>query len=154
MTKPRTLLKILLVLSYIGSGLGLLGSLFVVAFRPLYEQMLALDPEQMPQMVKVSKIAIERALALPQAFYLASMALYALSLTGVTLMWKLRYAGFHCYTIAQLLLLLVPLVFFGKGALSLGEVMFTALFVFYYWRLMKYFENLPDEEPATPGREE
>ena len=43
MTKPRTLLKILLVLSYIGSGLGLLGSLFVVAFRPLYEQMLAAD---------------------------------------------------------------------------------------------------------------
>jgi hypothetical protein len=146
--KPRTLLKTLLVLSYIGSGMMFLSCFFTVAFKPYYEQLLAAEPSPLPEVMKLS---VERALALPQGFYVASGLLYALSLIGVTLMWKLHRAGFHCYTMAQLLLLLLPLLFFGKGNVNLGDVMLTALFVFYYYRLMKLLAEPREETPADPS---
>ena len=48
-------------------------------------------------------------------------------------MWNLRRIGFHLYTLSQLLVLVVTVLFLGKEHLLLGDVMFTLLFVIYYY---------------------
>ena len=72
-------------------------------------------------------------------------------------MWNLRRSGYHCYAIAQLLMLALPLLFIGKGFLGLGDVMMTALFlVVYYLQLKRLDVFSPKELPSddTPTGEQ
>ena len=78
-------------------------------------------------------VAIEEFLNTPRSFFLWSALLYAVSLAGVILMWRLQKIGFHLYTLAQLFVLLITVLFLGKERLPLGDVMFTLLFVTYYY---------------------
>lgn len=78
-------------------------------------------------------VYIEQFFETPQSFFLCSALLYGLSLTGVILMWNLRKSGFHLYTLAQLLVMLVTLLFQGRERLPLGNIMLTLLFITYYY---------------------
>ncbi len=147
--KPQTLLKTLLVLSIIGSGMGFLGHFGMGAFHSYYARLLEVQPSPFPD---EWRLMLENYLRMPPLFFFVQAALYALSLTGVFFMWRLRREGFHCYTIAQLLLLCWPPLFFGKGSVDIGSLMFTALFVFYYWRLLKAlgaFSDSSENEDTT-----
>lgn len=78
-------------------------------------------------------VLVEQFFETPRSFFLCSALLYALSLTGDILMWNLRKIGFHLYTLAQLLVMLVTLLFLGRERLPLGDIMFTLLFITYYY---------------------
>jgi hypothetical protein len=65
-------------------------------------------------------------------------------------MWKLRRSGFHFYAIAQLLMLVLPLLFMGKGFLGLGDVMFTALFLLIYYLQLKSLGAFDGDNTADP----
>lgn len=136
----RTTLRVLLVLSMIGSGFSFLGYAVMAAAMPAVQAAFGQMQQQVPAELAV---AYERLFAMPRLFFAVSAVLCALSLLGVTLMWRLRRAGFHCYALAQLLLLIVPVLFLGKEFLGLGDIMFTALFVAAYYFL---FKSLGKEE--------
>ena len=152
--KPAVLLKILLVMSMISAVSAFADSFFILFFPNLYAQ----TPSMMAQsfdahLVDAMKQVVEINLALPQGFHLTMCLLWGLSFAGCLLMWKRRQSGFHCYTLSQLLLILVPLLFIGKGAVGLGNVMFTVLFVLCYWRLMKTFEETPMTSESSESSE-
>ena len=123
-------LNIVLVLSIIGSGLNFLSSLIWGVTLPTMQQMFNSGAITMPDSMTV---AIEEFLNTPRSFFLWSALLYAVSLAGVILMWRLQKIGFHLYTLAQLFVLLITVLFLGKERLPLGDVMFTLLFVTYYY---------------------
>ena len=143
-----TTLRVLLVLSMIGSGMSLLTYLMMACFLPQFREVYEANQQLFPEQLTT---AYERMLEVPQLFYAASLVLYALSLTGVILMWKLRKSGFHCYALAQLLLLLLPVLFLGRAYLGLGDIMFTLLFVTAYYLLLKslgVFDSQKEEIPS------
>jgi hypothetical protein len=73
-------------------------------------------------------------------YFTILMALSALSLTGAIRIWKLHRDGFFLYTVAQILLLLIPIVWINGQAFSVVNLIFTAIFVVGYglnWKLMK-----------------
>ena len=95
--------------------------------------------------------------SIPQPFYAGMAVLGLLSVVGCVLMWNLRRSGYHCYAIAQLLMLALPLLFIGKDFLGLGDVMMTALFlVVYYLQLKRLDVFSPKELPSddTPTGEQ
>lgn len=146
MNKNPTTLRILLVLSIIyGSMMFLTGILMAVALPSLdavYRANQSLMPAEMFTMWG-------RMAAIPRLLYAAMAALGAMSVVGCVLMWNLRRAGYHYYAIAQLLMLVLPLLFLGKGYLGPGDVMFTALFLFIYYLQLKSlgaFSNPPAPE--------
>lgn len=148
---PKTTLKILLVLSMISAVVS-----GVLCFFPsLYGHLPALvawmgfDEHMVGAMSRLAEIEM----AMPREYTLILGCLWLLSFTGCLLMWKYRPSGFHCYTLSQLLLILVPLLFIGKGAVGLGNVMFTVLFVLCYWRLMKTFEETPMTSESSESSE-
>ena len=53
------------------------------------------------------------------------------------LMWQLRKNGFHCYTLAKLMLMLMPLLFLDRSYVGFGDMMMAVLFIVYYFFLMK-----------------
>lgn len=82
-------------------------------------------------------VYVEQLLETPRSFFFCNALLYALSLTGAILMWNLRKGGFHLYTLAQLLVMIVTLLFLGRERLPLGDIMFTLLFVVYYYMALR-----------------
>ena len=152
MNRDKTGLCILLVLSIIGGGMVFFTSLSMAIAQPIFDAIYTANQKLIPpEMVT----AWERAAAVPRPFY-AAMALFgALSVTGCVLMWNLRKSGYYCYAIAQLMMLVLPLLFLGKGDLGIGDVMFTALFLFVYYLQLKRLDVFaPRESIATEDQGE
>ena len=133
--KPRTLLIILLILSIITAATSLQGSLLMALFLPWLDQFYSTHPQLLEQFHLTATWEVMS--QVPRVYYAVMSLLWALSLTGCILMFRIRWTGFHCYTIAQLLIIAVPPLILGKGHLAIGDIMFAALFIFLYWRLLK-----------------
>ena len=143
--KPHlTTLRILLVLSLVSAVVSAVAYLGMALLLPSMGRMVEANPALFPAEFAVMW---ERMAAVPRPLYAAQSALYILSFVGCILMWNLRRSGFHAYAIAQLLLLLLPLLFLGKAYLGLGDLMFTALFLTVYCLLLRQL-GVFDREPA------
>ena len=128
------LFRVLLVVSIVWEAISFVVFLIMALMAPQIGTYIQSHPQMVP-----SEWAVlwERMATLPRLFY-ASMALFqVLSVVGCFLMWYLRRSGYHFYAIAQLLMLAVPPLFLGKGYLGLGDIMFTALYLFIYYSLLK-----------------
>ena len=155
---------IVLVLSAIGSGSNFLSNLFSGLFYgPLHaiydsgewRSMLPLLSKMSGQTdSSIFEAAMEQSMSVPRVVYLLWTLLYGMSLAGIILMFRRHKNGLHFYAIAQLLVLVVTLLFLGKAHLIVGEIMMTLLFIFYYWTTFRQLERLrpADEEPS--GEEE
>lgn len=148
--KPQTTLRILLVLSMISAVANFLTYLVMALFLPAISNIYATYPDLLPAEFYT---LWEQMSAVPQAYYGGMAFLYVLSFAGCILMWKLHRFGFHCYAIAQLLMLVLPLLFLGKGFLGIGDVMFTALFLFFYWLLLRQLGAFTPAESLPPTEE-
>lgn len=132
--KSKGLFRFLLVLSMLWSGMsalgGILGAIILPYLQDFYTNNPALFPEETYTMM-------QDAFDLPRTYYLSLGLLFILEFVGALLMWRLRWSGFHCYAIARLLLLLVPILFVGRGSMGFGNVMFAVLYIALYFLLMK-----------------
>lgn len=146
MNSNRTLLHILLVITFIFAGLSTVVYLMMGAMLPMVQNYYAANPSVLPEQFGA---AMERMLEVPRTYYIGCALLYALEVLGAAFMWTLRPAGFHCYTLARLLLIIVPLLFLGRGFVGIGDVMFAILFIFIYWSLLRQlgaFSKKEEEE--------
>lgn len=145
----RILLRILLVITFISAGLSALVYLIMGATLPTVKEYYAANPSLLPEQFATF---MQRMLEVPQTYYVGCGILYAVEVLGGAFMWTLRPAGFHCYTLARLLLLVMPLLFLGRGFVSIGDIMFAVLFIFVYWSLLRQlgaFAKKDAEDDAT-----
>ena len=150
-----TTLHFLLVLTFITAGLNLFAYSMTALLLPTMQQIYADTPSMVPEQMRTY---MDMFLAMPRFFFAAQALLYALELAGGILMWRLRSSGFHAYTLARLRLLLVPVLFLGKGFLQLGDAMFAVLFIIAYWLLLKqlgvFSRSGNDDNPTLPDTPE
>ena len=147
MNSNRTLLHILLVITFISAGLSALVYFIMGISLPIVKDYYAANPSVLPEQFST---VMERMMEVPQTYYIGCALLYALEVLGAAFMWTLRPSGFHCYTLARLLLIIVPLLFLGRGFVGIGDIMFAILFIFIYWSLMRQLGAFnKKEEDAT-----
>lgn len=147
MNSSRTLLRILLVITFISAGLSALVYFIMGISLPIVKDYYAANPSVLPEQFST---VMERMMEVPQTYYIGCALLYALEVLGAAFMWTLRPSGFHCYTLARLLLIIVPLLFLGRGFVGIGDIMFAILFIFIYWSLMRQLGAFnKKEEDAT-----
>ena len=132
-TKPvrPTLLTVLCILTFVGSGMNLISSFFIAGFYEEYLQVLQVFAD------KFKLPGLEEMADAKPIFFLVSGLLYAGSLAGAILMFRLKKAGFHVYTISQILLILAPMYFMHLPAPDMVSVLFSALFIILYTRSLK-----------------
>lgn len=147
-TNPKQrpgLLTALCILTFIGSGFGVLNNIFGMIMSPMKK---FFNPEFfetalnnvhddfaqkfVEQAFEIAQKAIEHIFEIS----LAQCLLYAASLTGAILMFQLKKTGFYIYSAAQVLLLFVAPVFIGFNlfvniGILFGSV-FTILFIALY----------------------
>lgn len=119
-------LTFLCILSFIGSGISAISSLFV-----------AIIYDMIPYIVKDSPFADAATLtemiksAGPLFFTLMGL-LYLGSLAGAILMFRLKKIGFHFYVIAQLFMLLLPSLLIDGFVVPASNLLLTGSFVLAY----------------------
>ncbi len=135
--KP-VLLKILLILTFIGSGMTMFSNLFIFGFFDQIKSMTAaLGPNYS---FMGTTMDLKSFFEISPFFYLMQGILSGVSLAGAILMWDLRKIGFHIYTIAQISLLIVPKLFIPNLPFPGMELLISFLFVFYYSRFLKLMQ--------------
>lgn len=95
-------------LSFIGSGFAILAGLLYTFFLDDVITLLVQNPSEM------NDLMVETLSDLNKNYFAMEAILSSASLAGVIYMWKLKKIGFHIYTMANILILGLPL-FFGVG---------------------------------------
>lgn len=127
-TNRTVLLNALCILTFIGSTAG-----FIVYFlASLFFE-------------KASEIIIKYSNwhsveAISPFYFTLFMALSAISLVGAIRMWKLHRDGFFIYSISQLILLFLPVIWLGWNSFSDTGAIFTIVFVVGYALNFKYLK--------------
>ena len=129
-SKPSrtSLLSALCILTFIGSTAGFIGYFLASVFFDKASQLI----------IKYSNWSSTDAIS--PLYFTLFMALSAVSLTGAIRMWKLHRDGFFIYSIAQIILLFLPVVWLGGNYFSVVGAIFTIVFIGGYalnWKVLK-----------------
>lgn len=120
--RPQSL-SFICILSFIGSGISALTALLVLL---IFDAVPALvEQGGLPQAIEMNEI-LQKA---GKSFFAVMLVLYVASFFGVFQMWKQQKTGFHIYTLAQLLLLLVPLLMISGFTLPVSNWLLTLTFI-------------------------
>lgn len=121
-------LSALCILTFIGSGVAFIGYFLASIFFEKTAEFI----------IKYSSWhSVEE---ISPLFFTTLMALYAISLTGAIRIWKLHRDGLLLYTISQLIILFLPVIWINWQAFSVTNLIFTTIFVVGYnmnWKYLK-----------------
>lgn len=140
--RPPVFFYIMLVLSMVNAGMTFISSIILGFAAPSIVEM---NNNGTLPISEVFSVAVDSLSRIPQYYFFITALFWALSFYGALVMWKLRKTGFHCYTLAQLIILLLTVVILGKANLSLGDVMFTILFIVYYASVVFLWNKRQDQ---------
>lgn len=140
--KRPTFLTVLCILTFIGSGWGVLSQLFSLLFTNLVD--MSAQTEQfnavmdnmeseagtsfLSGILNSSQEVMQATMMHAKSIAVISLVLSLLSLCGAILMFSLRRIGFYIYVVAQLLLLFVVPYFAGFSMIVVMGMLFSALF--------------------------
>jgi hypothetical protein len=134
--RPR-LLTVLCILTFIGSGVSFLANGFLWLTQDAWIE--AMEQGAFEVLKDTLEIeAIELLLHVNPTYFLMQTLLFALSITGAWLMWKLKKAGFHLYTVAQILLLIIGKIYIPALPFPIIPLLIVATFVTLYARNLRY----------------
>ena len=130
-TRPDVL-KLLCILTFIGSGLASFSNLFIwSSFDEVQNVMEDMDFD-LPEL----KIILSGG----KQFFIAGFFLYSVSLAGAIQMWKLKKIGFHLYTASQIFLLILPLVTIRDLPFSFFGLLLTLVFIGGYFSQLRFMK--------------
>jgi hypothetical protein len=132
--KPElpNLLRILCILTFIGSGMNFVSSFMISVF---YDQFTVIA-ESINRSFPLP--GLEMILEGKSLFFAVSALIYLGCITGAILMWKLKKTGFHVYTISQILLVFSPMYFFNLPSPSLLDIILSGIFILLYSTNLKF----------------
>lgn len=128
------LLKILCVITFIGSGLGLLSYGIIGLLHDFFSSNLTLIPDEQ------NRELIQMLLSAGRMFFFLSTLLYGVSFAGAYFLWRMKKIGFHLYTASQLLLLILPLAFIKGFPMPGTNIFLTILFIWGYSGFLKFMK--------------
>ena len=141
-----TFLTVLCILTFIGSGMNIMGSMFQLAFSSFIKDvdistvnvsLNNLSGELPQQIIENLLDIVESFVANGTIVAMANLLLYSMSLAGAILMFQMKKTGFYIYSVAQIALLLVaPLLLCWNFFIAFGLIInasFAILFIILYF---------------------
>ncbi|MES1249228.1 MAG: hypothetical protein ABUL46_01015, partial [Chitinophaga rupis] len=147
--KMPEMINVLTILTFIGSGLGIIGALWsFTKAKANYDALSSANLDQLPDFVKKLsggdplEIA-RRAYEMRFPILLSTLIACALCIAGAVQMRRLKKTGFTIYTIGELLPIIISVVLMGSSATGLGSIFgfcIAILFVVLYATQLKYLK--------------
>ncbi len=136
--KPQVF-KLFLIFSMINGGLSLFSNFVFYAASDMIRQ--AFEGKD-----KINFMGMDLDLSpfmnTDKNFFLFQGILYAISFGGALYMWKGRKIGFHFYTLAQILLLIVASFYLTGMPFPIFDILLTGIFIYVYAKNMKLIKPL------------
>jgi hypothetical protein len=117
-------LTAMLVLSFIGSGIGAFSYSF---YAGLFDEIKLMYEEK-----TLAIPGLDLLMAGGVGYFLTGAILYWASFIGIYLMWKFKAIGFHFYTASQVLLLVLPITMLKNYPFSYVDLILTIFFIAFY----------------------
>ncbi|MBP5645035.1 MAG: hypothetical protein J6W95_03805 [Bacteroidales bacterium] len=149
--KYKTLFHVLLVITMVWGSISTLSYIMMAVMMPVMQDMYNQSQAAFPAEWAV---AMQRVFEVPRGFYAGAGVLYLLEVLGAVMMWRLRWTGFHCYTLARLLILVLPVLFIGRSYLGIGDIMMALLWVAMYYMIMRRMTAEEEEETGDKETED
>lgn len=142
--KRPEMLTVICVLSFINAVYNGISNFVSFAFYDTFQKvfaqmrngegMFADMAEQLGDNWEMFAQASSLAFSVGRGYYFLETLLYVASFIGVLMMWRLQKKGFHVYTIAQCLMIIMTSIFVTNkiGGFPFGPIFWTAAFVFMY----------------------
>lgn len=134
-TKRPELLTLLCILTFIGSGTSFIAN-FLLFF--MIDQVKEVISQQETFSFLGSEVDFSFIINIQPLFFLIQASLYIVSIYGAFQMFQLRKQGFHIYTIAQVILLIVPKIFIPVLPFPFFELMVSTVFIFLYYKNLEF----------------
>ena len=128
--KRPELLSVICILTFIGSGLAAFSNLII-----------SLNYDSLIEIVQSEELTfpgVDLILSLKVEFFVICFIFYSVSLFGAIQMWKLKKIGFHIYTVAQIVLLIIPSIYSPSLEFPFLGLLITVLFIVLYAKNLKY----------------
>ena len=127
-------LTVICIFTFIFSGLSSISFLFCSLYYTYLPELIKNSPfsKDVPGIDALTHASIW--------FYILNAILYGISLSGAIVMFRLRKVGFHLYTVSQILLLIIPLVYMPGFKSDFSNITITTVFILIYashLRIMK-----------------
>ena len=132
------LLKVLCVMTFIGSGMGFISYGLIGLIYDFFSHNLSLIPDEQ------NREMIATMLAAGKPFFFLNAILFMGSFTGAYQLWKMKRSGFHFYTISQILLLILPMIFMKGFSMPFTNILLSLIFIFGYYGFLKFMK--PEQE--------
>ena len=125
------LLTVLCILTFVGSGMNLVSSWIIAAFYDTFVIVMQeiADKFKIPGMDMIS--------AARPVFFFVSGVFYVGAIVGAALMMRYKKAGFHVYTISQILLVISPMYFLHLPGPNFLDILFSGTFIILYSSQLK-----------------
>lgn len=125
------LLTVFAILSFVGSGMSALSNLFVYFNHHLIVEMV--NSGSFDQFDFDLSLFTDT----NRNYFIFMGLLNTISFSGVRMMWRLHRAGFHWYSISQILMLIVSTIYVYRptGTFPMFDLMLTLLFILTYFRM-------------------
>jgi len=137
------ILRFLCFLTFLWSGLngvvqGIIGLFYVyfIAVTPESFQDIQLTEDQIT-MINEGMSLIRTG---GRPYFILNSLLFGASFLGAIRMWQLRKFGFHLYSVSQILMLILPLVFITGFNMPGINIFLTAVFILAYSGFYKYMK--------------
>lgn len=127
-------LKILCILTFVGSGLGFISYGIIGLIRDFFSSNLSLIPDEQ------NRELIGLLLSAGRTFFFLNALLYGVSFAGAILLWQMKKLGFHFYTASQLLLLILPLAFIKGFPMPGASIFMAILFIWGYSGFLRFMK--------------
>lgn len=134
LSKRPLSLSVVCVLTFIYTSSSILISFLV----PMLSEELV-NALNLPQFANEKNSDVIRVIQAGWGYYLLILLTTSVSLTGAIMMWNFKKSGFHLYTISNIILLYLPVIWFDFP-LNLAEVFFTGVFIAIYAIHLRYMK--------------
>ena len=134
-TKRPELLSILCILTFIGSGSSFFANFLLFM---MIDQVKEVIGQQETFSFLGSEIDFSFIVNIQPIFFLIQAFLYLVSVYGAIKMFQLSKQGFHIYTIAQILLLILPKIFIPVLPFPFFEIIVSTVFIFLYYKNLEF----------------
>ena len=138
--RPTTL-TILTIFTFIGSGLSSFVYLMMFAINGTFQQLYQDGAFEVFMTSQEQEDVLKLLIQVSPTYFLIQGLIFLSSLAGAVLMWNLRKKGFHLYTIAQILLLIVQQIYLSELPFPAFELLIATLFVYFYARHLPLMHN-------------
>lgn len=130
--RRQTMLTVLCILTFVGSGLNFFSSLIFAAFYDTFVLIMNefADKFNIPGMEIITETK--------PIYFLVSAIFYLGAIIGAVFMIRLKKTGFHIYTIFQILLVISPMYFMHLPGPNFLDLLFSGTFIILYSTQLKY----------------